>query len=157
MGDIAGNETSAWAALKRRKLVQWALAYAAGAWVLLQAVSLIAGVYGWPAPVQATERDHAIAVIDRCLATKPDITPFWAVKALLYLDEPGRVLAATQPRLTNNETFVFQMLWSPYGKSTRTHPGFAEFARKTGLVELWEKHGPPDLCREVAPGDYRCD
>lgn len=50
MGDIAGNETSAWAALRRRKLVQWALAYAAAAWVLLQAASLLAGVYGWPAP-----------------------------------------------------------------------------------------------------------
>jgi adenylate cyclase len=36
------------AELKRRKLVQWALAYAAGAWALLQALSLLIGAYHWP-------------------------------------------------------------------------------------------------------------
>ena len=34
--------------LKQRKLVQWAVAYAAGAWVLLQGLSLLAETYGWP-------------------------------------------------------------------------------------------------------------
>ena len=34
--------------LKRRKLVQWALAYVAGAWALLQGLSLLSGVYAWP-------------------------------------------------------------------------------------------------------------
>jgi len=42
---------STWDTLKRRKLVQWALAYAAGAWVVLQVVSLVAGAYAWPAIV----------------------------------------------------------------------------------------------------------
>ncbi len=34
--------------LRERKLVQWAVAYAAGAWVLLQVLSLLAGTYEWP-------------------------------------------------------------------------------------------------------------
>ena len=34
--------------LKERKLVQWALAYAAGAWLVLQVLSLVAGTYEWP-------------------------------------------------------------------------------------------------------------
>lgn len=34
--------------LKRRTLVQWALAYLAAAWAVLQAVGLIADSYGWP-------------------------------------------------------------------------------------------------------------
>ena len=34
--------------LRERKLVQWALAYAAAAWVLLQVLSLMAGTYEWP-------------------------------------------------------------------------------------------------------------
>jgi TolB-like protein/Flp pilus assembly protein TadD len=34
--------------LRRRKLVQWALAYAAGAWVLLQVLGLAADSYEWP-------------------------------------------------------------------------------------------------------------
>jgi TolB-like protein len=36
------------AELKRRKLVQWAVAYAAGAWAVLQVVSLLIGAYHWP-------------------------------------------------------------------------------------------------------------
>jgi TolB-like protein/Tfp pilus assembly protein PilF len=34
--------------LRERKLVQWALAYLAGAWLLLQVLHLLAGTYGWP-------------------------------------------------------------------------------------------------------------
>ena len=35
--------------LKERKLVQWALAYLAGGWVLLQVLDLLSDTYGWPA------------------------------------------------------------------------------------------------------------
>jgi adenylate cyclase len=38
-----------WRSLKERKLVQWALAYLAGAWVLLQLVTLLGTTYAWPA------------------------------------------------------------------------------------------------------------
>jgi TolB-like protein/Tfp pilus assembly protein PilF len=34
--------------MKQRKLVQWALAYLAGAWALLQLLEMMAGSYGWP-------------------------------------------------------------------------------------------------------------
>ncbi len=34
--------------LRSRKLAQWLLAYAAGAWVLLQVLSLLIGAYHWP-------------------------------------------------------------------------------------------------------------
>ena len=36
------------ARLKQRKLVQWALAYVAAAWALLQALGLAADSYDWP-------------------------------------------------------------------------------------------------------------
>jgi TolB-like protein len=38
-----------WERLRHRKTVQWALAYLAGAWLLLQLVSLLAEPFGWPA------------------------------------------------------------------------------------------------------------
>jgi uncharacterized membrane protein YkgB len=38
-----------WDELKRRKIVQWALAYLAGAWVILQLVDILADQFGWPA------------------------------------------------------------------------------------------------------------
>ena len=34
--------------IKERKLVQWGVAYLAGAWVVLQVVIALGGVYGWP-------------------------------------------------------------------------------------------------------------
>jgi TolB-like protein/Tfp pilus assembly protein PilF len=37
--------------LRERKVVQWALAYLAGAWVLLQAITLLGATYGWPGGV----------------------------------------------------------------------------------------------------------
>jgi TolB-like protein len=36
------------AELKQRKLVQWLLAYAAGAWLLLQVIGLLGAPFGWP-------------------------------------------------------------------------------------------------------------
>jgi TolB-like protein/lipoprotein NlpI len=38
---------STWASLRRRKVVQWGLAYAAGAWVLLQVVGFAADAFAW--------------------------------------------------------------------------------------------------------------
>ena len=37
-----------WQRLKQRKLVQWVLAYAAGAWAMLQVLDLASGSYHWP-------------------------------------------------------------------------------------------------------------
>jgi hypothetical protein len=39
----------AWAKLRRRKVVQWGIAYAAGAWALLQVLGFAADSFGWPA------------------------------------------------------------------------------------------------------------
>ena len=37
-----------WAKLRRRKVVQWGLAYAAGAWALLQVLGYLADAFHWP-------------------------------------------------------------------------------------------------------------
>ena len=50
--EVADDEvTGIWQRLKQRKLVQWALAYLAGAWVLLQVLGLAADSYDWPRAV----------------------------------------------------------------------------------------------------------
>jgi TolB-like protein/Tfp pilus assembly protein PilF len=43
---------STWARLRHRKVVQWGLAYAAGAWVLLQVLGFVTDSFGWPAAVK---------------------------------------------------------------------------------------------------------
>ena len=41
-----------WRRMRRRKLVQWALAYVAGAFALLQGVDIVAQQFGWPEGLQ---------------------------------------------------------------------------------------------------------
>jgi TolB-like protein/Tfp pilus assembly protein PilF len=42
----------AWAKVRRRKVVQWGLAYAAGAWALLQGLEYITSTFHWPEQFQ---------------------------------------------------------------------------------------------------------
>ena len=44
--------TDLWTKLKQRKLVQWAVAYVAFAFALLQGIDIVAQQFGWPAAVQ---------------------------------------------------------------------------------------------------------
>jgi len=44
--DVATEST--WTRLRRRKVVQWGLAYAAGAWGLLQGIGFLADAFHWP-------------------------------------------------------------------------------------------------------------
>ena len=41
-----------WDKLRRRKVVQWGLAYAAGAWGLLQGLEYVSDTFGWPQQLQ---------------------------------------------------------------------------------------------------------
>jgi TolB-like protein/Tfp pilus assembly protein PilF len=43
---------STWARLTRRKVVQWGIAYAAGAWGLLQGLAYVSGLLHWPEQLQ---------------------------------------------------------------------------------------------------------
>jgi len=43
------REQGAWSRLRSRKVVQWSLAYVAGAWALLQGVDFLADAFDWPA------------------------------------------------------------------------------------------------------------
>ena len=43
---------STWTRLRRRKVVQWGLAYAAGAWVLLQVLGFVTDTFAWPAIIK---------------------------------------------------------------------------------------------------------
>ena len=44
-----GEGANVWERLHRRKVVQWGLAYMAGAWGLLQGIGFAADAFGWPA------------------------------------------------------------------------------------------------------------
>ena len=42
---------STWARLRRRKVVQWSVAYVAAAWALLQGLEFLADIYDWPTAI----------------------------------------------------------------------------------------------------------
>jgi TolB-like protein/phosphoglycolate phosphatase-like HAD superfamily hydrolase len=42
----------AWAKLRRRKVVQWGIAYAAGAWGFLQGLEYVSEAFGWPGHIR---------------------------------------------------------------------------------------------------------
>jgi len=46
--DATEGGESTWARLSSRKVVQWGLAYAAGAWGLLQGIGFVADAFNWP-------------------------------------------------------------------------------------------------------------
>jgi TolB-like protein/Tfp pilus assembly protein PilF len=47
-----GENDSAWAKLRRRKVVQWGIVYAAGAWGLLQGLEYVSSTFDWPRQIQ---------------------------------------------------------------------------------------------------------
>jgi hypothetical protein len=50
-----GEGGSTWSRLRRRKVVQWGVAYAAGAWGLQQGIAYISGLLNWPDQLQKLE------------------------------------------------------------------------------------------------------
>ena len=51
MTDATQGE-GAWAKLRRRKVVQWGIAYAAGAWGFLQGLEYVSESFGWPGQIR---------------------------------------------------------------------------------------------------------
>src|SRR4030095_12799394 len=45
---IGREDQSIWTRLRRRKVVQWSVAYVAAAWALLQGLQFLSGTYDWP-------------------------------------------------------------------------------------------------------------
>ncbi len=122
-----------------------------GAGVPADASTVIAeGVYG-----DVDAHAKALAAIDSYLATKPvnlsGIVPY----ALLLLHENNRALA--WQRKSSNDALYFHFFWSPSGRAVRALPDFKTFTKNVGLVDLWDRYGPPDACRKNSAGDYVCE
>ncbi len=104
----------------------------------------------------AAAKAKAIEVIDQYLATKPETLSAVAISALMQLGQPQRALALARRGITSNEAILLNPLWDNTGVGVRTSPEFIAFARDIGLVRLWDKLGPPDLCAKNGKGDYVC-
>jgi TolB-like protein len=111
----------------------------------------LAGVDGGDAPARA----KALAVVEECLAAKPAKIPYWVASGLLELD-PKQALPIIAQGPTTDEGGIFMRFWGAQGRAARQLPEFPAFARTVGFAALWDKYGPPDLCKKNAAGDYVC-
>ncbi len=114
-------------------------------------------LYAGASGSDAAARAKALSVIDECLATPTQELSWWVPVYLIRLGEPARALNLARDALLDSEAELFMFLWGPEAIDARCAPEFAEFARSTGLADLWDRRGPPDGCRRLAPRDYACD
>jgi tetratricopeptide (TPR) repeat protein len=105
----------------------------------------------------ATAVVKAQAVIDECLAARPTVVPLWVADFLLQIGQPKQALNVIEQGRTRDDAGLFMNFWGIWGKDARRLPEFAEFARKVGYADLWERYGAPDACRRAAPRDYTCE
>jgi TolB-like protein len=115
------------------------------------AASVAAGVFG-DDPARQRAVAHILALLDSAGdASVSAPLPFW----LILLDDPATALHLVTVSQFHSHQWALG-LWHPRGLTGRQLPEFADFARKTGLAALWDRHGPPDMCAKLANGDYRC-
>jgi TolB-like protein len=112
------------------------------------------------------ERQAFFALAEVCVASRSAV-PVWVTFYLIQLGAhelavasllrpPGEQgVRATGPRSTN-EVRWWIWTWSPAYSGVRAAPGFHRLLQETGLIEAWDRFGPPDLCRRIALGEYAC-
>jgi TolB-like protein/Tfp pilus assembly protein PilF len=110
------------------------------------------GIYG-----DAQAKSRALALIDDVLAQAKPLATGTLPLSLLILGSPERALSAVLKLQDIDNSDFFARLWSANGKQARVLPEFPAFLQKMGLVELWDKYGPPDVCRKSDKGDYVCE
>jgi TolB-like protein len=114
---------------------------------------LAVGLFGG----DASDRTRAVAAIDDYLATDPEYVPGMMALWLLQLGEGAQALELERTRVKVDNVDVMALIFSPAGKSVRALPEFPGYLKAKGFPALWDKYGPPDMCRKDASGDYRCD
>ena len=112
----------------------------------------------------AAARAKALTVLEECLAAvsnsgvgKPGKVPVWAILGLLRFEQTERALQVIGQGSTSDDAGLFNYLWSPKRRDVRRLPAFAQFARKVGFADLWDRYGAPDLCHKNAADDYLCE
>jgi TolB-like protein/Tfp pilus assembly protein PilF len=76
---------------------------------------------------------------------------------LFRLDAPAEGLKVIREREMGERIDAMNWIWTRHGAAVRALPEFADFLRDFQLPELWDKYGPPDLCKKTGAGGYACN
>jgi Tfp pilus assembly protein PilF len=116
---------------------------------------------GWIAEGLAGNADarvRALEAIDEYLVDPPEPISDLVPWALVVLGEVDRGLATfTEFTGSFDGAFLGDFLGARMAPEVWTSPLFPEFLRKTGIAAYWDEFGPPDHCRKLDNGDYRCE
>ena len=111
-----------------------------------------AGIFGDAAAKQAGVQALQATLVrlgeKRALPT----TPLY----LFRLGEPKLGLDVLRERKMGEGIDTMNWIWTREGAPIRALPEFQAYLREFHLPELWDKYGPPDLCRKTGNGDYVC-
>ena len=116
---------------------------------------------------RATEPDAGLAFlrswneeIDASAASYFEKTnaKYWFL-ILGYLDEYWRVIEENSPESPSSWTNVEQLEFLGvvlHATGFRRHPSYIPYARKYGMLDLWEARGAPNFCNKSG-GQWACD
>lgn len=106
----------------------------------------------------ADARMEALRIIDGQLDDRPSRINALVPLALLGMGETERGLTVFAEYPTANDPlFLGDVLGTRLYPKVWTSPVLPEFLRKTGIAAHWDEFGPPEHCRKLANGDYRCE
>jgi TolB-like protein/Tfp pilus assembly protein PilF len=108
-------------------------------------------VYG---DIEAKKQSQTM--INDYLATKPEYITGAVPFVLILSGDANRGLTLVQDKPTSNDGAFFSELFhrqSPIAGAS----AFPEFARRSGLADLWDRFGTPDHCKKNVKGDYVCE
>ncbi len=97
-------------------------------------------------------------IIDNYLAAGPSRINALVPLTLVRMGEVERGLELFSTLATSNDSlFLGEVLGTRLYPKVWASPAFPEFLRKTGIAAHWDEFGPPEHCRKLASGDYRCE
>ena len=111
------------------------------------------GVFGDAAAKQAGVQTMQVVLARSASKKSLPTAPLY----LFRLDAPSQGLAVLREREMGERIDSMNWLWTRQGAPIRALPEFAGFLNDFHLPELWDKYGPPDLCRKNNKGDYVCE
>lgn len=100
---------------------------------------------------QEQDRLKYCQILETMYATLSDKSDITIVLPAIWLGNAAMVFKTVGQQITPGSMGALISLWSDIEpiRQVRFHPDFMAFAKKIGLLGVWEKHGWPDLLPEA--------
>jgi TolB-like protein len=104
----------------------------------------------------ASARAETLARIDSYLAGNPKPVAASAIYTLFCAGQTDRAIELYGRAPSSNDALVNGAIFRGLWPDVLASPKFPALARQVGWAELWDDHGPPDMCRKAPNGDWLC-